>query len=116
MSSFTKNSNLWESLLRDSSLKNNQVNNIVYFFGDSNIGKSKLLEKFCLGVELKEKQSWNLTEIISYDYFSPLGADDGPGGDLESNLVGVWSFNNQTALGGNFEASLSSGDQNKVKL
>ena len=98
--------NIWENLLRESSSRSRLGNGLVIFFGDENCGKSKLLDRFCLGAESEEKQYWNLKEIISYDFFNALDPDEIPGGDLESNLVGIWSFNNHTTLGGDFEANL----------
>ena len=90
--------NLWETLLRESSKRSKLPEGTVLFFGNMGCGKNVLLEKFCSS-NLDTKTSGigrGKAEVISYNFFNAADADDGPVDQESVSRVSVWSFNNQT--------------------
>ena len=87
---------LWSALLRESSKRSKyHDDSICVFLGDSNCGKSNLIDRLCATNKLKDSNptspEYVSKEILSYNYFE---IDDGPSLDIPSKL-GIWSISDK---------------------
>jgi hypothetical protein len=87
-------SNLWSSLLQESSKRTKHPDSIAIFLGDSECGKTKLVERLCISdnKELLSNSEYVSKEIMSYNF---LDIDDAfTSGEMPSK-VGIWSISDK---------------------
>ena len=85
---------LWTSLLRESSKRSKYHNDsICIFLGDSDCGKTKLIDTLCTNNNVKDSSAneYVSKEILSYNYFD---IEDNSSLDIPSKL-GIWSISDK---------------------
>lgn len=91
------NSNLWETILRESSKRARLPEGTVLFIGENSSGKNDLIEKL---TSADSKQSNRAkSEILTYSFFHAMDPDEGSV-DVETvTRINLWSLGDQALYG-----------------
>ena len=88
------NLNLWSSLLRESSKKTKYSDALTVFLGNSDCGKTKLVDKLCAhpSKENNVDVEYVSKEIVSYNFFE---TDESLSDTDLHSKVGIWSISDK---------------------
>lgn len=88
-----EHSNLWETILRDSTKRSRLPEGTILFIGESCSGKNELVEKLT-SVDSKQSNR-SKTEILSYCFFHATDPDEGPVDIETATRINLWSLGDQ---------------------
>jgi GTPase SAR1 family protein len=103
---------LWSSLLRESSKRSNYPEGTVLFLGDSYCGKTKLVEQLCThdSKDIHSQSEYVAKEILSYNFFE---IDESFSNSDISSKIGIWSIGDK-CFDHAIEMVINAVKQNKV--